>query len=241
MAQALPRHGTDVAAVHGDGAVLHVVEAHEEVDERRLAAARRADDGYALAGPDREVQILDEPLLRRVGEGDIRQLHAAGGVGQHPGIGRVGDLRRLVDELEDPRGAGQRVLQLGDDAGDLIEGLGVLVGIAEEARQPADRDGPRHRAQRPGKAHAGVDDIVDDAGRGVRHRREEGRAHGRGGQAVIDLVKLRKALGLMRERLHDALAAELLIDERGLLAAGLGLRLEHGVGVPRDELRHQQG
>ena len=29
------------------------------------------------------------------------------------------------------------MMQLGDDAGDLIEGLGVLVGIAEEARQPA--------------------------------------------------------------------------------------------------------
>ena len=195
---------------------------------------------HTLAGPDREVQILDEPLLRRVGEGDVRQLHAAGGVGQHPGIGRVGDLRQLVDELEDPRGAGQRVLQLGDDAGDLIEGLGVLVGIAEEARQPADRNGPRHRAQRPGKAHAGVDDIVDDAGRGVRHRREEGRAHGRGGQAVIDLVKLRKALGLMRERLHDALAAQLLVDQGGLLPACLGLQLEHGISLFSDKACHKK-
>ena len=37
-------------------------------------------------------------------------------------------------------GAGQGVLQLGDDAGDLVEGLGVLVGVAQEDAQLADGD-----------------------------------------------------------------------------------------------------
>ena len=57
------------------------------------------------------------------------QFHRPPGVFQHPGIGGVGDLGLLVDEGEHPGGAGKGVLQFGDHPGDLVKGLGVLVGI----------------------------------------------------------------------------------------------------------------
>ena len=44
--------------------------------------------------------------------------------------GGVGDLGPLVDKLEHTARAGQGVLQLRHHAGDLVKGLGVLVGVA---------------------------------------------------------------------------------------------------------------
>ena len=240
MAQAPARDGADIAAVDRDRAILHIVKTHEKIDERRLAAACRADDGDTLARLHGKAQILDEPLLRRVGERDVLQRHAARGLRQRLRVRRVGRLGGLVDEREDPVRARQRVLKLGDNAGDLVERLGVLVRVTEEARQRTHRDRARRRADCARKADARIDDIVDDARGGVRHGREERRAHRGRREAAVDLVELPLALALVRERLYDAHAAQLLVDKGGLFAAGLRLQLEHGIRPRGDELRHQQ-
>ena len=59
-----------------------------------------------------------------------RALHATVGAHKVQGVLRVGNLFGLVDELEDARGAGDGVLQLRHHAGDFVEGLGILVGVA---------------------------------------------------------------------------------------------------------------
>ncbi len=51
-AQAVLRHVRDVLAVDQDAAALEVVEAQQQVDERRLARARAADQADLLARPD---------------------------------------------------------------------------------------------------------------------------------------------------------------------------------------------
>ena len=66
-------------AVHVDFAAVHVVEAHEQVDHRRLAAARRADDGDALAGLNVQVEVFDQLAVRRIGETHIVDGHFAVG------------------------------------------------------------------------------------------------------------------------------------------------------------------
>ena len=164
-AQGSAGHIPDVGAGHLDGTAVHIIEAHEQVDEGGLAAAGRADDGNALAGLYGEIQIFDQMLLRRVGERDVLQLYAAGDGFKLLRVQCVRRFGRLVDQLEDPCGAGQRVLKLRDHAGDLVEGLGVLVRVAEEARQSADRDRACHGAERAGKADAGINNIVNDAGK----------------------------------------------------------------------------
>ena len=52
-AQIVERQIADVDAVHQDPPARHVVEAQQQVDERRLAGAGRADDADALPRPDR--------------------------------------------------------------------------------------------------------------------------------------------------------------------------------------------
>ena len=51
-AQAVLRDAGDVLAVDQDAAALQVVEAQQQVDERRLAGARAADEAHLLASAD---------------------------------------------------------------------------------------------------------------------------------------------------------------------------------------------
>ena len=58
-AQALLRDVADVLAVDADAALLELVEAQQQVDERRLARARAADEADALARADHEVEVVE--------------------------------------------------------------------------------------------------------------------------------------------------------------------------------------
>ena len=58
----------DVDAVERDPAAVELVEPHEQVDQRGLAGAGRADDRDGLAGLDRQRQVLDQRLVGLVAE-----------------------------------------------------------------------------------------------------------------------------------------------------------------------------
>ena len=60
-----------------DRAAVDLVEAHDQVHERGLARAGRADDRDRLARLGDERQVLDERVLRVVGERDVVELDAA--------------------------------------------------------------------------------------------------------------------------------------------------------------------
>ena len=161
-AQGSTGHIPDIGAGDFDIAAVHVVEAHQQVDE----------GGDALAGLHVEGKALDQRAVGQVAEGDILQLHMAVRL-QHFGVLGFRHLIVGVQQLEHAGGAGQSVLQLGDHAGNFIKGFRVLVGVAEEHAQLADGDAAAHGVQRAHKAHACVDDVVHKAGGGVRHAGEE--------------------------------------------------------------------
>ena len=71
-------HVADVDAVDEHRAAGHVVEAGDEVDERRLAAARAADDRRGLARRGRERHAAQHGVLgARVAELDVAELDVA--------------------------------------------------------------------------------------------------------------------------------------------------------------------
>ena len=65
-AQAVLRDVRDVLAVDQDAARLQVVEAQQQVDQRRLAGARAADEADLLARRDVQRQVLDDAAAPRV-------------------------------------------------------------------------------------------------------------------------------------------------------------------------------
>ena len=59
---------------------VDLVEAHQQVDERRLAGAGGPDDGDRLARLDDQVQVLDERRVGLVAERDALERDPAGGL-----------------------------------------------------------------------------------------------------------------------------------------------------------------
>ena len=239
-AQAVARHVADVAALDADAAGIHVVKAHQQVDDGGLAAAGGADDGDALARLHGQVEVADQLLLRVVGERHVAALHAALHAGERQRVGPVGRLRRFGDQVQKPRGAGDGILKLRDHAGDLVERLGILVGVAEKAGQRAHGHAAGQRHQRAGQCHAGIDHAVDESGGGVGDGGEEYGAQRAVLQPAVDLVKLVQALRLAAEGLDHLGVADHLVDVGGHLATGLGLQAEHVVCALGDEPRHEQ-
>ena len=168
------------------------------------------------------------------------ELHSALRLFEDSRVVAVGDLSRLLDEVKDSRGAGERVLKLGYNAGNLVERLGVLVGVGQKAGKSSDRKTARDRRERSGQRNSRVNDAVDKAGRRIGDRREEYRPQRRLAKPLVDLVELLLRALLVAERLNDLLTADHLVDKRGLLSSRLGLESEHIVGVLCDESRGEQ-
>ena len=100
---------------------VDLVEAHEQVHERRLAGAGRARR-WRRSGPAAtvEVEVLDERRVRLVAERDVLQERPGRcACSSTRGLAGVRDLLGLVEQLEDPLGRGDRRLQDVHDAGDL--------------------------------------------------------------------------------------------------------------------------
>ena len=70
-------HLGDVLPVDQDAALLQRVEAQEQIDERRLAGARRADQPDLLARADRERQVADDAVALAVAEGHVLERDRA--------------------------------------------------------------------------------------------------------------------------------------------------------------------
>ncbi len=77
VAQRLDGEAPDVRAVDLDRPGDRVVEARDQVDDRRLAATRLADEGRDLSGLDREAEVLEHELIRRVPERHVLELDPA--------------------------------------------------------------------------------------------------------------------------------------------------------------------
>ena len=58
-------------------ALLHIVEAQQQIGQRGLAGAGMADNGDGLAGLNREADVLQHPFLAVVGEPDLVEFDAA--------------------------------------------------------------------------------------------------------------------------------------------------------------------
>ncbi len=153
---------------------------------------------------------------------------------------RLRNLRLLLDKLKHPAGAGKRCLQLRHHAGDLIEGLRVLVGVAQKAGELPHADAPFDRQKSPKDPDARIDKAVDKARAGIGQRGEEDRLHVRLFQPAIDLAKPLHHLRLMAERLHHLLISDHLIDQRSLLASRLRLQFGHAESPLRDKARDKK-
>ena len=133
-------HVADVDPANRDSALLHVVEPQEQADDRRLAGARRAHEGNALAGINGEGHIPQHRLAGNVGESHVLESNTTepGSGIRDPGSVSFGsriphpgsrdDFHLRIEQLKDPLGRRHRALQH-------VELLRHVADGAEEARR----------------------------------------------------------------------------------------------------------
>ena len=111
FAQAVLRDAGDVLAVEQDAAALRIVEALQKREHGRFAAAGMADQADALARPEVQVEIGENPLAVAVAEVDVFEFDAGAAIDQGLG-GRM--IAQLVRYQERGERFGQPCDMLGD-------------------------------------------------------------------------------------------------------------------------------
>ena len=127
-AQRLLRDVAQVDAVDRDASLARVVEAGEQLRDRRLAGARVADERDRRAGRDVEVDPVQRPRARAVAEADVLEAHVAVDRASSRAPGAVDDLGLLVHDVDD-------LVQRGDGRQERVVELRELLDGVEEVRQ----------------------------------------------------------------------------------------------------------
>ena len=237
-AKRMPRHFVDPFIIYRDRSAVRIIETHQQIDQRRLAASRGADDRdpHAVLGVKRKV--FDQFFALIIGEIHILYIHLTVRT-LHDAVG-LGRLGFLLDQLKHPRGTCHRVLQLCDDRADIVEGLHVLVSVGKKCRKAADRQISCHDEPCTEQSDQCIDHIVDRTGARVGDGAEE-HSHLRAfPQLLIEHVKTLRSSVFIPEGLDYLLVPDHLVDQSCLFSADLRLFLKH-LECPRsDKTRHQK-
>ena len=103
-------HLADILPLHTDGSLVHVIEPHQQVNHRGFAAAGGAHNGNALSGLYIQIQMLDQPAVRHIGEGNILNGQISLHMLQYGSIFRLRNLGHFLNQLKNPCRTGQSVL-----------------------------------------------------------------------------------------------------------------------------------
>ena len=211
-----------VGAVDAHRAGRDVVEAGEELHERRLAGARPAHEGHGRPRLHDEVDVAQRgPGRLRVAEGDAGELHPAAPRRQRRRARRAHDPRRAVEQLEQPRARGRRALGHPQRDAELAHRPDQHQQVRVEGGEVAERE-------RPGDdlAPAGQEDHREPHARQEADERvvvgaQPGRRHGLVEDAADRPLEGGELARLGREGLHHAHAGDVLLHVRGQLGDAL--------------------
>ena len=164
----VPGGAGDPPSVEQNLSAIRPLEARDQIDERRLAASRRADDDRELAGRDIEAEVLDDLLplpFLAVGLADAPDLDAglrlgaAGKAGS--GVGRIDPMWPALC-IEGACRADQNKLPPGHDA---------IADPADDAARQVSGNADRDHADddlRHGSAHVRIPDEKAEAAASLR-------------------------------------------------------------------------
>ena len=229
-----------VGAVDQHRAGGDVVEAREELDERRLARPGRADEGDRAPRLDDEVDVAQGGLAgAAVGEAHVAQLDAAAPGRQRLRVARRGQPGLAVEQLEHPRARRGRALRHAERDPELAhradqhQQVGVEGGEVAEAERPVDHLAPAHQQDhRQAEVRQEAEERVVEAAQPVRVDRlvEDPR------DRAVEAGELAVLGG---ERLDHAHAGHVLLDVGGELGDALLHLLQRGTRLHPVAPRHE--
>ncbi len=212
LAQVVPGEGADVAPVHQDRAVVHVVEAHQQLDHRGLACPRRPDDGDLLTGFGLRAEVVDDDFVGHIPKVDILEFDVTIHLLQFDRLGGFHDLLRLRQELEDALRRRRRLLQHVGDVGKLRDRLCERADVLDECLDVAHGDGVACGQPPTDDGDGDVAQVADKRHQRHHQPRQELRFPGRFVERDVGFVEPGDTLGLAVERLHHDVPAIHLLD-----------------------------
>ena len=235
-AQRCERHVAHAVAVDRHRALGHVVEARQQVDDCRLAGARRADQRDRAPRFDVEVhEVEDVAAVLLVAEHHVVEVDAPADLRQVRRVGLVADLRRDVERLEDALEVRRAGDELVVEVADVDHRIPEVVRVADERDEHA--GGHVHA---PEAHHADeVDERDGHHGDGLHARpHEELDVHGvhpRGTHLALLFLEGPELGLLLCEGLRGLHAGDRLVDVGVQVALLVGELLE---GAPLEDLQH---
>ena len=213
LAQALQGDMLDVLPVDVDVAAGHIIEAGNEVAQRRLAAAGGADQSQPLAGLDVKADMMQNlVVVVRVFEADILEPDGTGAGLERLCVGCVVDGDGRVHDLGKALDAGHAALELLGELDDAADGGNEGGDIEHISHEVARADLAIHQRQATRQDDHKVHQAVEQAGGGVE------RGHGvvaQGLDLLKVLVALRKFLAflvLSGKGFDDTLTQQAVLD-----------------------------
>ena len=208
LAQSAAVKVAHIVAVQGDGAGIHIVEPHQQLDHGGLARAGGAYDGDLLAGVNGAAEIVDDGLFGHIAEPDVVKGDLTVDAGGVCPAGRVGELGffRLVQELEDALRRSGHALQHIRHLRELLDGLGEVLDILDERLNVADGDdavGGKHAAD---DGHGHIAQIAHKVHDGLHQAGEKLALPGGFEQLVVRGVEVGQHSGFAVECLDDVVA-----------------------------------
>ncbi len=242
------REIAEVMAVHCDASGGDIVEAWQQVQQRRFAGAAHADEGDHLAMADLEIDVTQHGLGGvRIAERHTLQHQASREGIEHACAGSIRDGGRRVEDLEYPLDGRGGLLHGIDDSRELTN---RPVEQRERRREREEVTG-RHRARDhlvpavPERAHDTDrgDDLHERLGDLVGAMVLEGQRE----QAIVHAVETFGLVRLATERLDDLGAGQRLVQQHvelgDLLLRALVDPIEPAPDRPHDhadEREHEQ-
>ena len=243
-AERVLRDVAEIVAVDLDPALRRVVEAGEELRDRRLAGAGLADERDRRARRDVEVEPVQHLReLRPVAEADTLEADVAVDPRQLDRVLRVHDLWLLVEHADD-------LVERGDRGQERVVELRELLDRVEEVAE-IEREGEERAC-----AHVAVVDepaAVAEDDRGCRRREQvdrrevdrvqDGRLVVRVAIAAVDAVERALLDRFARERLDDAHPRDVLRQRRGHEPeplADVAVGAVRAAPEPRRDKRHRR-
>ena len=232
------------ASIDHDASRIDIVKAQQQVNERRLATARGADQGKAHAGFGINANVLQQPAVGHVTKVHMLKGDLALRGGELNGICGIGVLLAGIEQREHAARRGIGRLDLRDDVRDLVERLSVLVGVGQEDLHAAHRECRGHardHAHAADHGHHGVDDVVDKTRAGVRKRAHKLCALARRVELGVECVEALLGVRTIGKRVHELLLAHILLDMTTKLALDALLSRKALVGELGDGARRKDG
>ena len=211
----LLRDVAHVVAVDRDRAGAGVVEAGEELRDRRLAGSRVADERDGRPGGDVEVEVVEHVGEVAVPEAHVIEPDVTVDTRKHRALRAVDDLRLLVEHVVDPVERGRRREERVVELRELLHRVEEVRQVERERQERADGeiavDDERSAEAEHDRDRHGREDVDDREVDAV----QDDRLVVRRAVALVDPTERRLAHRLAGERLDDPHARDVLRERGG--------------------------